>query len=149
MSSTPSSHDSGSGSPSSRSSDNVVYAAHFDFDPIATSSSDEESVEDGANPHDNDLGVVANVADGLPHWCSCGQCRHMESATENICCQTIAKIKVKIEDRDSCITNHPTFVGGIMNIHAIEVNYLNMMALNQEQIQAVDIHRDEKLIAMN
>ncbi|KAH7985325.1 hypothetical protein HPB52_025711 [Rhipicephalus sanguineus] len=68
MSSTPSSHDSGSGSPSSGSSDNVVYAAHFDFDPIATSSSDEESVEDGANPHDNDLGVVANVADGLPHW---------------------------------------------------------------------------------
>lgn len=65
----------------------------------------------------------------------------MESATENISYQTIAKMKVKVEDRDSCITNHPTFVGGITNIHSIEVNYLNMMALNEEQIQAVDIHR--------
>ncbi|KAL1483615.1 hypothetical protein MTO96_033070 [Rhipicephalus appendiculatus] len=65
MSSTPS-RDSGSESPSSRSSD-VVYDMHFDFDPIATNSIDEESVEDAANPVDNDLGVVANVADGPPH----------------------------------------------------------------------------------
>ncbi|KAL1468816.1 hypothetical protein MTO96_025172 [Rhipicephalus appendiculatus] len=69
MSSVPSSpHGSGSESPNSRSGDDVVYAAHFDFDPIATSSSDEESVDDGANADDNDLGVVVDVADGLPQW---------------------------------------------------------------------------------
>ncbi|KAL1473752.1 hypothetical protein MTO96_038505 [Rhipicephalus appendiculatus] len=69
MSSAPSSpHGSGSGSPNSRSGDDVVYAAHFDFDPIATSSSDEVSVEDGANVDANDLGVVVDVAYGLPQW---------------------------------------------------------------------------------
>lgn len=41
-----SAQDSSNDSSSSRSSDEVVYAAHFDIDPIATSSSDEESVED-------------------------------------------------------------------------------------------------------
>ncbi|KAL1434169.1 hypothetical protein MTO96_011817 [Rhipicephalus appendiculatus] len=69
MSSAPSSpHGSGSASPNSRSGDDVVYAAYFDFDHIATSSSDEESVEDGANADANDFGVVVDVAGGLPQW---------------------------------------------------------------------------------
>ncbi|KAL1486826.1 hypothetical protein MTO96_031197 [Rhipicephalus appendiculatus] len=69
MSSAPSSpHGSGSASPNSRSGDDVVYAAYFDFDHIATSPSDEESVEDGANADANDFGVVVDVAGGLPQW---------------------------------------------------------------------------------
>lgn len=63
MSLAPSSaHDSGSGSSSSRSGEDVVCTAHFDFDLITTSS----SVKDRTNPDANDLAVVADIAHGLP-----------------------------------------------------------------------------------
>ncbi|KAL1445727.1 hypothetical protein MTO96_029033 [Rhipicephalus appendiculatus] len=76
MSSAPSSpHGSGSASPNSRSGDDVVYAAYFDFDHIATSSRDEESVEDGANADANDFGVVVDVAGGLPQCLEDGTVR--------------------------------------------------------------------------
>ncbi|XP_075740835.1 uncharacterized protein LOC142787112 isoform X2 [Rhipicephalus microplus] len=50
------------------SDDDVMYAAHFDFDLIATSSSEEESLKDKTNPDANNLSVVADVADGTRQW---------------------------------------------------------------------------------
>lgn len=47
-------------------SNDVAYTAHFDFNSIATSSSDKEIVEDCVSLNANDLAIMADVADGFP-----------------------------------------------------------------------------------
>ncbi|KAH6932669.1 hypothetical protein HPB50_008543 [Hyalomma asiaticum] len=63
----------------------------------------------------------------------------METDTENICCHSIPKVRAGTVGME-CITSHPTFVGRIVNVYGIEVNYLNMIAIHRKEIDAVDIH---------
>ncbi|KAM7282204.1 uncharacterized protein ISCGN_002354 [Ixodes scapularis] len=122
----------------------IPEVGHFVFDPLATSSSDDddESVaEDDGDVVRDDAEEADNAQWHGLEWCGCGLCEVMGTATENLCCHSIQKVREKIPTSEICITVHPTFLGDVLNHHAIEIAYFNLMEHEREAINAPDLHR--------
>ncbi|XP_042148891.1 uncharacterized protein LOC121048631, partial [Ixodes scapularis] len=117
------------------------------FDPLATSSSDDD--DESVWGELIQTFSRRNVSCPLSFGCGCGLCEVMGSATENLCCHSIQKVREKIPTSEICITVHPTFLGGVLNQHAIEIAYFNLMEHEREAINAPDLHRRYRLTAYN
>ncbi|KAG0433349.1 hypothetical protein HPB47_020005 [Ixodes persulcatus] len=83
---------------------------------------------------DTPRGTTANNEDGAPpeppepsarlddtRWCCCGRCQLMPTASECACCLEVPKVASKASNH--CITDHPDFFGGILNLVVLQIAY--------------------------
>ncbi|XP_049270368.1 P2X purinoceptor 7 [Rhipicephalus sanguineus] len=65
----------------------------------------------------------------------------METETESVCCREIDKVNSLVPDEAACVTEHPTFRRGCLDIHALEIAYYALMEDRPGVIEAPEIHR--------
>ncbi|KAH7982286.1 hypothetical protein HPB52_003586 [Rhipicephalus sanguineus] len=110
-------------------------ANNFAFDPLESLSEEDSSSPDSDNAMQEALRI------GNVQWCLCGSCRAMETETESVCCREIDKVKSLVPDEAACVTEHPTFRRGCLDIHALEIAYYALMEDRPGVIEALEIHR--------
>lgn len=73
--------------------------------------------------------------------CTCGHCRPMSKPLESKCCREIARVDARVPAGETCITAHPTFTQGVLNIHALEIAYCWFMEDRPGMVDEPEIHR--------
>ncbi|XP_077491748.1 uncharacterized protein LOC144102321 [Amblyomma americanum] len=108
---------------------------HYVLDPLISDSDSEDastdSSEDGAN-------VV--IRSGNVDWCKCGRCRPMQTEEASVCCREVQRMSGLVTNDETCITTHPTFRGGCLNIHALEIAYRGLEQNRPTLIEDPEIH---------
>ncbi|KAH9384807.1 hypothetical protein HPB48_026822 [Haemaphysalis longicornis] len=65
----------------------------------------------------------------------------MPKSLESKCCREIPRVDATIPAGESCITAHPTFTQGVINIHALEIAYYWLMEDRPGIVDDPEIHR--------
>ncbi|KAH9375640.1 uncharacterized protein LOC144159857 [Haemaphysalis longicornis] len=115
----------------------LANGCHFRFDPLASSSNSDGTSDTDASdsPEDNRAARVGNV-----EWCQCGHCRPMTDGLQSVCCREVPEVDALVPEGDSCITAHPTYLHGCLNIHALEIAYYAFRQNRPSLVDAPDIH---------
>ena len=95
----------------------------YDFEPVGTPiSSSSESENDELTP------IASNSIIGTTDWCTCGNCRAMETDYESICCQEA--VPVDFINGEEGILNHEDFIAICMNSAVLR---MTLAAINHFQ----------------
>ncbi|KAI0220984.1 hypothetical protein LSAT2_027576 [Lamellibrachia satsuma] len=100
----------------------------YRYEPLAQEKQLREADQNRKKPESDSHVVVDIDRKGNTDWCTCNCCEPMESETESHCCREIPQILAKIYElgleEATCITTHPGFEGGCLNVWALEIAYL-------------------------
>ncbi|KAH6921058.1 hypothetical protein HPB50_027951 [Hyalomma asiaticum] len=118
-------------------------ANHFQFDPLASSSSGSEANTDSetssASSNEDEFNEDPRI--GNVEWCQCGRCTAMDNGLESVCCREIGRVDALRGDGNDCITMHETFTGACLNIHALQIAYYALIEDHPALVEAPEIHR--------
>ncbi|XP_071958050.1 uncharacterized protein [Antedon mediterranea] len=97
------------------------YIQPYQFEPLANEDESARSIAEDA------LVIEKQKRLENTEWCTCGNCKIMQSFEECLCCTEVADV-ISTRDRDAeitgefqCITDHPGFHANCLDVWALQM----------------------------